>query len=89
VSKGGLPVEENLQVLCRTCTAIKRDYTLSNDDFRMYLALYEAQWREPENDKHRIRTINMLIRRDLEEKAKSTPTNDQTNGQDVEGLSAS
>src|SRR6266700_2145430 len=77
-SKGGLPVEENLQVLCRTCVAIKRDYTLSNDDLRMYLARYETLWLE--NDKNRIGRINSMIRYDFSEreKAENTHTVDST-----------
>src|SRR6266705_2872996 len=82
-SLGGLPIAENLQVLCRDCVAIKGNLIISNEQLQVYITLYEAQWHTDEK-RHRIGRIHSMIRYGLSERAKSTPTNDWTNGQDME-----
>ncbi len=81
-SENGSNSEDNLQVLCRTCVAIKGNHVLTVEDMRKYLVLYEAQWRE--DDKHKIGRVKSLIRYDLWEQERSRQNIERANGQDME-----
>ena len=61
--QGGADSEDNLQVLCRTCNAVKQHYTLSNDEIKRYLELYEQS--EIISRHSKVWEINVLIDRDL------------------------
>ena len=80
-SENGSNTADNLQVLCRTCVAIKGNYVLTIEDMRKYLVLYEAQWLE--DDKHKIGRVKSLIRYDLWEQERSRQNIDWTNDQDM------
>ena len=67
-SRGGKDTEDNLQVLCRTCNAVKQNFDLTNEEIKEYLALSEQRERSSRYSK--VLEINMLIRRDLIRKGK-------------------
>ncbi|SRR6266852_1217923 len=83
LSENGNNSEDNLRLLCRTCTAIKGNHVLTVEDMRKYLTLYEVKWLE--DDRHKIGRVKSLIRYDLWEQEKSRRNVDSTISQDMEG----